>query len=85
MKAETEGQRWNGGKIVRRLLPLLIAMIVVAAAAGIASRTVDNREVKSDAASQAAPEPMPQEETVDINGVACTPKKKYKDVSLHGS
>lgn len=72
------------GKIVRRLLPLLIAMIVVAAAAGIASRAVDNREVKSDAASQAAPEPMPQEETVDINGVACTPKKNIKTYLFMG-
>ena len=39
------------GKVLRRLLPLFIAVIVIAAAAGIASRTVDRQEIRSGISS----------------------------------
>ena len=31
------------GKVLRKLLPLFIAVVVIAAAAGIASRTIEDR------------------------------------------
>ena len=72
------------GKVLRKLLPLFIAVVVIAAAAGIASRTIDNQEVKTDETQQAAVEPQPQEEIVEINGVRCTPKKNIKTYLFMG-
>ena len=66
------------GKVLRRLLPLFIAVIVIAAAAGIASRTVDRQEIRSDTGQQTTAAPLPEEETVDVGGVACTPKKNIR-------
>lgn len=72
------------GKVLRRLLPLFIAVIVIAAAAGIASRTVDRQEIRSDTGQQTAAAPLPEEETVDVGGVACTPKKNIRTYLFMG-
>ena len=71
-------------RALRKLIPLFIAVIVVAAAVGIASRTIDHQEVPAESTQQAAVEPQPQEETVDINGVQCTPKKNIKTYLFMG-
>ena len=72
------------GKVLRRLLPLFIAVIVIAAAAGIASRTVDRQEIRSDTGQQTTAAPLPEEETVDVGGVACTPKKNIRTYLFMG-
>lgn len=74
----------NKGKVFKKLLPLLIAVVVIAVVAGVASRTVDHQKVNSDTDNQTATEAVQQEETVEINGVLCTPKKNIKTYLFMG-
>lgn len=74
----------NKGKVFKKLLPLLIVVVVIAVVAGVASRTVDHQKVNSDTDNQTATEAVQQEETVEINGVLCTPKKNIKTYLFMG-
>lgn len=85
MNGEYNGKTAMGkAKVLKKLLPLLVVVVVITAVAVIASRTVDHQKVDSDTASQAATETLQQEETTEINGVLCTPKKNIKTYLFMG-
>lgn len=69
------------GKVMRKLLPLLIAAIVVAAAAIIVLQTADNK--KLDTAREQTSAKLP-EDLVEINGVKCVPKKNIQTYLFMG-
>lgn len=74
-------RNYDKRKVVRKLIPLFLAVIVVAATAGIISQTADRKKMDHDTQEAANDQ---TEDIVEINGVKCVPKRNIKTYLFMG-
>ncbi len=74
-------KKYDKRKMVRKLIPLLLAVIIVTAAAGIISRTVDRKKINGNTENTSG---VREEDIVEINGIKCVPKHNIKTYLFMG-